>query len=195
MNVLILFEESGKVMEAFRDKGHSAFSVDLLPTRSKRYSWAHMQADVWERIDELIPDTDLIIAFPPCTYLCVSGNRHYAGTLYRKEALNKIRALMELPVDKIAIENPVGVISSHIRKPDQIIQPWQFGHPESKRTCLWLKGLPKLQPTSILPLPESGRWNNQTPSGQNKLGPSADRARLRSETYDGVALAMAQQWG
>lgn len=98
-------------------------------------------------------------------------------------------------IPKIALENPIGRISSAYRKPDQIIQPWMFGHPESKATCLWLKGLPALEPTNVLSLPESGRWANQTPSGQNKLGPSADRWKLRSVTYAGIAEAMADQWG
>jgi hypothetical protein len=102
---------------------------------------------------------------------------------------------MDADCPRIALENPIGCISSRIRKPDQIIHPWQFGHPESKTTCLWLKGLPPLIPTNILTKPESGRWENQTPSGQNKLGPSKDRWKIRSKTYQGIADAMAAQWG
>jgi hypothetical protein len=101
---------------------------------------------------------------------------------------------MASPIPRIAIENPISIISSKIRKPDQIIQPWQFGNPESKATCLWLKGLPKLKPTNVLQLPETGRWSNQTASGQNKLAPSADRWKIRSITYQGIADAMADQW-
>ena len=106
-----------------------------------------------------------------------------------------IQTLLEAPIPHIALENPVGKISTAIRKPDQIIQPWQFGHPESKRTCLWLKGLPSLNPTNILEKPECGYWENQTPSGQNRLGPSEDRWKKRSVTYSGIAAAMAVQWG
>ena len=109
------------------------------------------------------------------------------------EALDFVRALLNAPIGRIALENPIGCISTQIRKPDQIIQPWQFGHPESKSTCLWLKNLPLLRPTNILPLPENRRWSNQTKSGQNKLAPSADRWKLRSLTYPGIAAAMASQ--
>jgi len=109
--------------------------------------------------------------------------------------LNFVGLLLAAPIAKIALENPISIISSRIRKPDQIIQPWQFGHPESKSTCLWLKNLPKLVPTDILEKPVNGRWNNQTPSGQNKLGPSEDRWKIRSATYPGIANAMAAQWG
>lgn len=112
-----------------------------------------------------------------------------------EEALVFIQKLLGSGIEKIALENPIGCISSRIRKPDQIIQPWQFGHPESKSTCLWLKNLPKLVPTNVLEKPAKGVWDNQTPSGQNKLGPSADRWAERSRTYAGIAAAMAEQWG
>jgi len=112
-----------------------------------------------------------------------------------EDALNFVQMLLNAPVKYIALENPVGCISSRIRKPDQYIHPWQFGHQESKKTCLWLKNLPKLQPTNVVQKPESGVWLNQTPSGQNKLGPSATRAKQRSLTYTGSAQAMADQWG
>jgi hypothetical protein len=112
-----------------------------------------------------------------------------------EDALDFVQLLLNAPVDKIALENPVGCISTRIRKPDQYIQPWQFGHPHSKKTCLWLKNLPTLTHTNVLTVPESGKWDNQTKSGQNKLPPSADRWKIRSMTYQGVADAMADQWG
>jgi hypothetical protein len=112
-----------------------------------------------------------------------------------EDALDLVRTLMDADCPRIALENPIGCISSRIRKPDQTIHPWQFGHPESKTTCLWLKNLPPLIPTNILTKPASGRWENQTPSGQNKLGPSKDRWKIRSKTYQGIADAMAAQWG
>jgi len=145
------------------------------------------------------PNWDLMIAHPPCTYLCSSGlhwNKRVPGRVAKTEdALDFVRFLMNAPIHRIAIENPVGCISSRIRKPDQIIQPWMFGHPESKSTCLWLKNLPKLVPTKVVTKPSNGRWENQTPSGQNKLGPSDKRWKIRSETYEGIAQAFADQWG
>ena len=193
MIIFVLFEESGRVRDAFRAAGHEAWSVDILPTRGD--PTYHIRKDIWEILGWVESVADAVIAFPPCTKLCVSGNRYHAGTPGRQKALRDIRRLMAMKVPHIAIENPVGVISSEIRKPDQTIQPYQFGHSESKRTCLWLKGLPPLVPTEILTLPQTGRWSNQTPSGQNKLGPGPDRARLRAETYSGIAQAMADQWG
>lgn len=180
------------VRDAFIKKGHQAISCDLLNTISpgphiigdcQQYSWKGY---------------DLIIAHPPCTYLCSSGLHWNKKDPTRNQktldALAFVQWIMNLPCPKIAIENPVGCISTKIRKPDQIIQPWQFGKPESKATCLWLKGLPPLIPTNILSMPSCGYWNNQTPSGQNKLGPSKNRALLRSLTYQGIADAMADQW-
>ena len=147
---------------------------------------------------EEAPSWDLMVAHPPCTYLCSSGlhwNKRVAGRDQKTaEALEFVKLLLDAPIPRIALENPVGCISTRIRPPDQIIQPWQFGHPESKATCLWLKGLPKLTATNVLSKPASGRWENQTPSGQNKLGPSKDRWAIRSETYAGIAQAMADQW-
>ena len=147
---------------------------------------------------EEAPHWDLMVAHPPCTYLCSSGlhwNKRVAGRDQKTvEALEFVKLLLDAPIARIALENPIGCISTRIRPPDQIIQPWQFGHPESKATCLWLKGLPKLAATNVLSKPASGRWENQTPSGQNKLGPSKDRWAIRSETYAGIALAMADQW-
>jgi len=190
MKVLIACEYSGTVRDAFIAQGHDAISCDLLPTDAPG---PHYQGDVRDILND---GFDLMIAHPPCTHLAVSGARWFKDKQKEQtEALDFVRFLLDAPIDKIALENPISIISSRIRKPNQIIQPWQFGHPESKSTCLWLKNLPVLVSTNILPLPESGRWNNQTPSGQNKLGPSEDRWKLRSATYKGIAQAMAEQWG
>jgi hypothetical protein len=138
------------------------------------------------------------IFFPPCTYLCVSGihwtNRGLRPQKFTDDAVKFFMALTQANCEKIAIENPIGIMSRLYCKPDQIIQPWQFGHNASKRTCLWLKNLPPLKPTQIVPKPICGYYANQTPSGQNKLGPSSVRAKLRSKTYAGIAEAMATQW-
>ena len=191
MRVLVGCEFSGVVRDAFRGRGHDAYSCDLLPSDSP----FHIQGNVLPILDL---DWDLAIFHPPCTYLCSSGlhwnKRRPERAAETAAALDFVRLLLNAPIDKIALENPVGCISSQIRKPDQIIQPWQFGHPESKATCLWLKNLPVLKHTNILPLPASGRWHNQTPSGQNKLGPSPDRWKERAKTYQGIADAMAAQW-
>jgi len=193
MRVLLACEFSGIVRDAFIDLGHDAMSCDLLPSER---SGPHYQGDVRHL---LLRDWDLIVAFPPCTYLCSSGlhwNKHRPGrSLQTEAALDFVRLFLGHDCPRIALENPVGCISTRILKPDQKIQPWQFGHPESKTTCLWLKGLPLLVPTNVLQLPPSGRWSNQTPSGQNKLGPSPGRAMQRSRTYVGIARAMAKQWG
>ena len=191
MRVLIACEFSGRVRQSFSDLGHDAWSCDLLPTEIP--SDKHYQGDIFTILYQR--DWDLMIAHPPCTHLAVSGARYFKQKEKEQaEALEFVRALLDAPVEKIALENPVSVISSKIRKPDQIIQPWQFGDPESKKTCLWLKNLPKLEPTDILPLPECGYWSNQTPSGQNKLGPSPTREKERGRTYWGIARAMASQW-
>jgi hypothetical protein len=190
VRVLIACEFSGVVRRAFRARGHDAWSCDLLPAEDG--SPYHYQRDVRELLDD---GWDLMIAHPPCTHLAVSGARYFAQKREQQaEALDFVRALMAAPIPRIAVENPVSIISSRIRKPDQIIQPWQFGHPESKATCLWLKNLPLLTPTNVLPAPASGRWQNQTASGQNRLAPSPDRWKLRSATYAGIAAAMADQW-
>lgn len=168
-------------------------SCDLLPDMYG--SSDHLQQDIRD-YGLLEKGWDLMIAHPPCTHLAVSGARWFKDKQKEQaEALEFVQTLLGAPIPRICLENPVSIISSRIRKPDQIIQPWQFGHPEAKKTCLWLKNLPLLVPTNILPLPESGRWENQTPSGQNKLGPSEDRWKLRSITYQGIADAMAEQWG
>lgn len=193
MNVLVACEYSGKVREAFRKLGHHAISCDLLPADDG--SKNHYKGDVVDllgvdRIHQLYFGTkpiDLMIAHPPCTHLAVSGSRWFKDKQKEQiQALNFVRYLMDLPIKKIAIENPISVISSKIRKPDQIIQPWQFGHGETKATCLWLKNLPKLEPTNIVP----GREPRI-----HKLPPSKDRWKIRSETYQGIADAMASQWG
>jgi hypothetical protein len=190
MKVLVACEFSGVVRDAFTALGHEAWSCDLLPSERPGL---HIQGDVLSVVDR---GWDLMIAHPPCTHLAVSGARWFAAKqVEQAEALDFVRALLDAPIERIALENPVSIISSRIRKPDQIIQPWQFGHPESKTTCLWLKNVPKLRPTKILPLPPSGRWQNQTPSGQNKLGPRPDRWKDRSRTLCGIAQAMAEQWG
>jgi len=193
MRVLVACEYSGRVRDAFITKGHDVLSCDLLPTDAPG---PHYQGDVR---DLLRQQWDLLIAFPPCTYLCSSGlhwNKRVPGrAAMTQDALAFVRLLLNAPIERIALENPVGCISTQIRKPDQVIQPWQFGHPESKTTCLWLKGLPRLVPTKVLDKPASGRWENQTASGQNRLGPSEDRWKLRSLTYPGIAQAMADQWG
>jgi hypothetical protein len=193
MRVLVACEYSGRVRDAFIARGHDAVSCDLLPTDAPG---PHYQGDVRDLLSQ---HWDLLIAFPPCTYLCSSGlhwNKRVPGRAAQtQDALAFVRLLLDAPIKHIALENPVGCISTQIRKPDQVIQPWQFGHPESKTTCLWLKGLKPLVPTRVLDKPASGRWQNQTASGQNKLAPSEDRWKIRSLTYPGIAQAMADQWG
>ena len=196
MKVLIACESSGRTRDAFIERGHDAMSCDLLPTETPG---PHYQGDV---SDILGNGWDLIIAHPPCTYLSVSGmhwtTRGLRDPQLTEDALEFVRLLMNAPIQRIAIENPVSVISSRIRKPDQIINPYQFGHDASKKTCLWLKNLPILQPTQYVePRMVNGRprWGNQTDSGQNKLPPSKDRWKLRSATYAGIAAAFADQWG
>ena len=196
MKVLIACESSGTVRDAFIRAGHDAMSCDILPTEKPG---PHYQGDVR---DVLGDGWDLLIGHPPCTYLSVSGmhwtTRGLRDPQLTEDAMAFARLLMDAPVARIAIENPVSIISSRIRKPDQIIQPYQFGHDASKKTCLWLKGLQPLRPTAFVePRIVDGkpRWANQTDSGQNKLPPSADRWRMRSKTYQGIADAMAAQWG
>ena len=187
MNVLVACEFSGIVRDAFVKKGHNALSCDLLESD---LPGKHYHGNV-ENI--LYNGWDLMIAHPPCTHLAVSGARYFKfKQKEQKDALDFVSLLMDSNIKKICVENPVSVISSKIRKPDQIIQPWQFGEDASKKTCLWLKNLPKLVPTEII---IKDRYANQTPSGQNNLGPSKDRAKLRGTTYSGIATAMAEQWG
>lgn len=237
MRVLVACEFSGTVRDAFRARGHDAWSCDLLPTEADP-QW-HLRCDVR---DVLTDHWDLVIAHPPCDHLAVSGARWFAEKRAdgrQQQGIDFFMAMVNAPAPRHAIENPVGIMSRLYRKPDQIIQPYEYGHPESKKTCLWLKGLPKLTPTEVLEpewaLTPAGevyrdaggsryspthyftgrgkpdlaqmvlfedarerqrqRWANQTPSGQNKLGPSEDRWKLRSLTYPGIAAAMADQWG
>lgn len=218
MKVLVGCEYSGMVRRAFRRLGHDAFSCDLLPSEDD--SKFHIQGDIVPLLSE---GWDLAIFHPPCTYLSVSGmhwtTRGLRDPKLTEDALDFVRLLMAAPIPRIAVENPVSVISSIIRPPDQIINPYQFGDDASKKTCLWLKNLPPLKPTNIIAprmvccgsVVENGdkhgcpncngnnvarpRWANQCDSGQNKLGPSNDRWKERSRTYPGIAEAFALQWG
>lgn len=217
MKVLIACESSGNTREAFRRKGHDAWSCDLLPADDG--SEFHIQGDVLDIINN---GWDLIIAHPSCTYLTCSAEWAYKDPteinkklspekLYgearkqaREEAAEFFMQIANADCPRIAIENPVGVMSTRWRKPDQIIHPWQYGHDASKKTCLWLKGLPLLEPTKRvygrkIEWPKGSgkiveRWSNQTDSGQNRLPPSADRWKTRSVTYQGWSDAMAEQW-
>ena len=182
MKVLIACEFSGIVRDAFRKKGHDAWSCDFLPSES--FSMFHFQTDVRNVLEE---HWDLMIAHPPCDHLAVCGARWFKDKQDKqKQALDFVQFLMNVPIDKIAIENPISIISTHIRKPDQIIQPWMFGHGETKATCLWLKNLPKLIPTNIV----EGREPRV-----HKMPPGPNRWKERSRTYQGIADAMAEQWG
>jgi len=183
MRVLIACEFSGTVRDTFRRRGHDAWSCDLLPTDAPG---PHIQGDVSAVIGD---GWDLMIAHPPCTHLAVSGARHFAAKRKdgrQQSAIDFVRLLLAAPIPRIALENPVSIISTAIRKPDQTIQPWQFGHGETKRTCLWLKGLPPLVPTKVV----SGRE-----ARVHRMPPSPGRWKARSVTYSGVAEAMANQWG
>ncbi len=181
MRVLIACEFSGAVRDAFVRQGHTAVSCDLLPTDTPG---GHVQGNVLGLLEY---EWDIMIAFPPCTYLAASGARWWkTRKCEQNEALNFVRTLMDAPINRIAIENPVGRISSAIRKPDQIINPWEFGHGETKRTCLWLKNLPPLRATNIV----SGREPKI-----HYMAPGPERSKLRSLTYRGIAEAMAVQWG
>jgi hypothetical protein len=196
VRVLVACEYSGAVRDAFRARRHDAMSCDLLPTD---VPGPHYQGDVFDVIGD---GWDLMIAHPPCTYLSSSGlhwNGRVEGRAAKTEdALAFVRALLDAPIPRIAVENPVGCIGTRIRKADQTIQPHQFGDDASKATCLWLKGLPLLTPTAHVSgrmVNGKPRWANQTDSGQNRLAPSADRWKLRSATFPGIAAAMADQWG
>ena len=180
MRVLVACEFSGIVRDAFIKKGHDAMSCDMLPTEAEG---PHYEGDVRNVLDD---GWDMMIAHPPCTHLAVSGARWFKGKeMEQWEALNFVRLLLDAPIDKIALENPVSVISTKIRKPDQIIQPWMFGHGETKATCFWLKNLPKLEPTGVV----EGRENRV-----HRMAPSKDRWKNRSRTYRVIAKAMAEQW-
>ena len=197
LRVLVGCEYSGRVREAFRARGHEVLSCDLEPAEDG--SPYHYQGDIFDVIGE---GWDLMIAHPPCTYLSVSGmhwtTRGLRDPKLTEDALEFVQRLMDAPIPQIAIENPVSVISSRIRKPDQIVNPFDFGEDASKKTCLWLKGLPLLKPTIYVPprtVDGKKRWGNQCDSGQNKLGPSPDRWKERSRTFQGIADAFASQWG
>ena len=195
MKVLIACEYSGIVRDAFTAKGHDAWSCDMLPTESPGN---HFQGDVLEHLDK---GWDLMIAHPPCTHLAVSGARWFTEGKkpwsLQEEALDFVRKLLAAPIDKIALENPVSVISTKIRKPNQIIQPFEYGHDVTKRTCLWLKNLPNLKPTKIVK-PDIVLVNGKKMSRMHyesfKL-PSKERSKVRSKFYTGIAQAMAYQWG
>lgn len=209
MRILLACECSGRIRRLLRDKGHDCWSVDLEP--SEDGSPYHIQGDMWGVINY---GWDMLIAHPTCTYLTNSAEWCYndvqtkkldPNKLYgaarraaREEAIAFVKRIWALPIEKIAIENPIGTLSTRMCKPTQIIQPWMFGDDASKATCLWLKGLPPLVPTNIIAprITADGkkRWSNQTDSGQNKLPPSADRWKERSRTYDGIANAVADQW-
>lgn len=213
MRVLVACEESQAVTIELRKLGHSAFSCDTEPCSGGHPEW-HIKGDVITLLKLIrrfttqggqsyeINKWDMIIAFPPCTYLCVSGlhwNKRVEGRQAETEkAIEFVKTLMYYDCDRIAIENPVGCISTRIKKPNQIIQPYNFREDASKKTCLWLKGLPQLKNTGYFPpriVNGKERWANQTDSGQNKLAPSNTRATERSKTYPGIAKAMAEQWG
>ena len=185
MKVLVACEYSGRVREAFRKRGHDAWSCDLL--ESEDNSQYHIIGDVLKILD--CGSWDMMIAHPPCTDLAVSGARYFAEKIAdgrQQRALDFVRTLMEAPIPKKAIENPISVISTHIRKPDQIIHPYMFGHGETKATCLWLFGLPLLKPTNIV----EGREHKI-----HLMPPGPDRWKNRSRTYQGIADAFAEQWG
>ena len=181
MKVLVACEFSGTVRDAFTAMGHLAWSCDLLPSETEGI---HHMGDVREILNA---GWDLMIAHPPCTHLAVSGARWFKDKQKEQaEALDFVRTLLQAPIPRIALENPISIISSRIRKPDQVIQPWQFGHGETKATCLWLKGLPKLTPTNIV----EGRE-----ARVHRMPPGPDRWKERSRTFKGIAEAMATQWG
>ena len=206
MKVLIACEESQTVCKAFRERGHEAYSCDIQAQSGGHPEW-HIQGDALKAIES--QQWDIIIAHPPCTYLTVTGNRWYNVERYGEKAIQRYRdqeeameffmAIAGADCERIAIENPVGIMSSRWRKSDQIIEPWQFGDPYEKKTCLWLKGLPKLIPTNIVEVPPrktyaSGRTMPAWYAESWRL-PKAERAKLRSKTFPGIAKAMAEQWG
>lgn len=184
MRILIACEESQAVCKEMRRLGHEAYSCDLQPCGGGYPQW-HIQVDALELLKMR---WDMVLAFPPCTHLAVSGARYFAEK--RKDgrqqaAIDFFMRFANCDCPCVAIENPVGIMSTHYRKPDQIIQPWQFGHGETKATCLWLKGLPPLQPTNIVDGREQRIW---------RMPPGPDRAKMRARTYAGIARAMAEQW-
>lgn len=221
MNVLIACEESQKVCIEFRRKGHNAFSCDIIECSGGHPEW-HIQGDVLPLLNGRCEFTtadgtkhkidgkwDLIIAHPPCTYLCLSGQKHCNVEVYGEKAIERIKErdkaveffmqFVNADCDKIAIENPVGIMGRYYKKADQYIQPLQFGHPTSKRTGLWLKGLPKLEPTNIVEqefhISGSGRKWDKWFWESSMINPLSERSKFRSKTFEGIARAMAEQWG
>jgi hypothetical protein len=190
MKVLIACEESQEVCKAFRAKGHEAYSCDIQECSGGHPEW-HIQGDAIE--EAYSGKYDLMIAHPPCTHLAVSGARHFKNKVVQQaEALEFVKKLMNANIPRIVIENPVSVISTKIRKPDQIIQPWQFGHSEIKTTCLWLKNVPPLIYSDVV---DKGISRIHKKSALNGKGSSKERQKYRSKTYPGIAKAMAEQWG
>lgn len=204
MKVLVACEESQRVCIAFRERGHEAYSCDILECSGGHPEW-HIKDDVIKHLND---NWDLIIAHPPCTYLTVAANKYYNVEKYgekaeerqkqREKAIEFFMQFTDLKCPKVCIENPIGVMSSFYCKPTQIIQPYQFGHNERKATCLWLKGLPVLKPTNIV-TPDiiklkSGKTDSRLHYETLKL-PAEERAKMRSKTFEGIALAMAEQWG
>jgi len=205
MKILIACEESQTVCKAFRDKGHEAYSCDILPCSGGHPEW-HIQGDVLEQLDK---DWDIIIAHPPCTYLSLAGNRWFDVNKYGDKATKRVKD-RELAIEffmkfvnckcsKVCIENPLGTINTRYRKPDQIIQPYQFGHPDRKATGLWLKGLPKLIPTEIVEPKiiqyKNGKGTDSEWHIRTLNLPAEERSIARSKTFPGIAKAMAEQWG
>ena len=204
MKVLVACEESQAVCKEFRKLGHEAYSCDIVPCSGGHPEW-HLQQDVLPLLKE---KWDMIIAFPPCTYLTVTGNRWFNIDRYgekaiqrhkdRKDAIDFFMTFANADCEKIAIENPVGIMSSEWRKPNQIINPWQFGDAFEKKTCLWLKGLPELKPTNIVEIPPRKRFDSgkSMPEWYAEAWhlPKEERAKLRSKTFPGIAKAMAEQW-
>lgn len=222
MKVLIACEESQRVCIAFREKGHEAYSCDILEPSGGHPEW-HIRGDVLDVLDggtvvtmdgksHVIGKWDLMIAHPPCTYLTVTGNRWFNVEKYgekaverqklREEAVDFFMAFANADIPKIAIENPIGCMSTRYRKPDQIIQPWMFGHPTTKATCLWLKNLPPLEPTNIVEVDKTDVYEYIAASGRVKHDSrlrsrckTDERGVYRSKTFPGIARAMAEQWG
>ena len=198
MKILCACEESQEVCKAFRARGHEAYSCDILPCSGRHPEW-HIQDDVHRALKPWYT-WDMVVAFPPCTHLCTSGARWFKEKQAdgrQQEGIDLFMLFTRLDhIPRVAIENPVGIMSTNYRKPDQIIQPWQFGDPYEKITCLWVKGLPKLEPTQIVSpgkrqISKGGKSTPEWYSNAKK----ADRAKIRSKTFTGVALAMAEQWG
>lgn len=222
MKVLVACEESQRVCTAFRERGHEAYSCDIIEPSGGHPEW-HILGDALEAIrggtittmdgaEHDIGRWDMIIAHPPCTYLTVTGNRWFNRDKYGEKAVRREKEreqaiwffmqFVNAPCNRIAIENPVGVMSTRYRKPDQIIQPWQYGHPTQKKTCLWLIGLPKLSPTTIVDIDPADVYAYTTKSGKIKHDSRTrscckadERSKYRSKTFPGIARAMAEQWG